>query len=432
MSVKEKKFEKGLRIYNLFPRLVGPIIKWEEHLARIEKMGFNCLFINPFHLTGTSGSLYSIKDYEQIDPDFLSNGENGWEELGHFLKRAKKEGLLVVVDLVINHTAVDSNLINLHPKWYKYDKEGHIQHPFCRDPGDGGKITIWKDLAEIENEGEAKVNGLWAFWDALIERYMSLGIDGFRCDAAYKIPPALWEYLITRAKARAKGVFFLAETLGCSEEETIRTAQCGFDYIYNSSKWWDFSSDWCLRQYEMARQYVNSISFPETHDTPRLCEETQQNIDLCKQRYLFAALFSTGVMIPIGYEYGFRQPLHVVDTTPQDWEESNFDLVDFIHLCNALKDQYQIFNQEGEQYKDPLSTSEVLVLKKHSLNGKEKSAIILNKTAKEQKLFIGHPQKFLNVKGPIQDISPEDAVKTIPPLWEISLHPYQVKVLYAG
>jgi len=431
VAIKTKKFESGLRIYNLFPRLAGPITKWGEHLARIEQMGFNCVFINPFHLTGASGSLYAIKDYDKIDPFFLSHGDNGWNDFRNFIRLVKNRGLKLVIDLVVNHTALDSDLTRIHPEWYKHDQDGKLQNPFCGNPGNGGGVTVWRDLAEMENGGDAGRNGLWTFWDTLIAKYMDLGLDGFRCDAAYKISPLLWKHLIRKARQRNKGVFFLAETLGCSEEEIFQTARGGFEYIYNSSKWWDFSADWCLRQYEMERQCADSISFPESHDTPRLCGEARGNVDLCKMRYLFAALFSKGVMMPIGYEYGFVKPLHVVKTTPQDWESGSFDLVDFIGRCNALKDKYEIFNEEGDQYVTPLSTVSVLVLKKFSLTGNERAALIMNKTGEDQKIFIANPKKFLNAHRVIEDISIEKAVEKVPDSWEINLSPYQMKVLYA-
>jgi starch synthase (maltosyl-transferring) len=36
-----------MRIYNLFPRLAGPVSQWEPHLARAADLGFNAVFINP-------------------------------------------------------------------------------------------------------------------------------------------------------------------------------------------------------------------------------------------------------------------------------------------------------------------------------------------------------------------------------------------------
>jgi len=58
----------GLRIYNLFPSLAGTIRDWMVHLPRIAGMGFNAVYINPFHYPGFSGSLYAVKDYYPPEP----------------------------------------------------------------------------------------------------------------------------------------------------------------------------------------------------------------------------------------------------------------------------------------------------------------------------------------------------------------------------
>ena len=61
----------GPRIYNLFPLLAGPLPEWTPHLERVQRLGFNWVFINSFHFSGYSGSLYSIKDYYALDPRLL-------------------------------------------------------------------------------------------------------------------------------------------------------------------------------------------------------------------------------------------------------------------------------------------------------------------------------------------------------------------------
>jgi starch synthase (maltosyl-transferring) len=52
----------GPRIYNLFPLLVGTISAWRAELPRIAAMNFDWVYVNPFHETGGSGSLYAIRD----------------------------------------------------------------------------------------------------------------------------------------------------------------------------------------------------------------------------------------------------------------------------------------------------------------------------------------------------------------------------------
>ncbi len=72
-SVREPEagaVREGLRIYNLFPTLAGTIRQWAEHLPRIAAMGFNAVYVNPFHYPGFSGSLYAVKDYYRLNPRF--------------------------------------------------------------------------------------------------------------------------------------------------------------------------------------------------------------------------------------------------------------------------------------------------------------------------------------------------------------------------
>ena len=64
------------RIYNLFPLLVGPVGSWAEHLERIAGMGFDWVFVNPFHYSGFSGSLYAVKDAYRLHPLLAGDGDD--------------------------------------------------------------------------------------------------------------------------------------------------------------------------------------------------------------------------------------------------------------------------------------------------------------------------------------------------------------------
>ncbi len=53
-------------------------------------------------------------------------------------------------------------------------------------------------------------------------------------------------------------------------------------------------------------------------------------------------------MLPLGYEYGFEKPMHVVETTPADWEEPRYDISGKIAAINAAKLDAPALNVEGE------------------------------------------------------------------------------------
>jgi starch synthase (maltosyl-transferring) len=359
--------DHGPRIYNLFPLLAGPFEAWGPHLNRARELGFDWLFFNPVSYPGFSGSLYSVKDPYGFHPVVAPEGpEAGAKAFSAVLDTMRGLGLKPMMDLVINHTAVDCPLTESHPDWYARDAEGGIVNPGAMD---NGEWVSWGDLATVDNEGSADRDGLWAYWDRLVAHHQGLGVQGFRCDAAYQVPADLWRHLIGRARERDPEVVFFAESLGCPIEDVVRLAEAGFVYTFNSAKWWDFEAPWCLDQYTATAPLVTgTIAFPESHDTPRLAEELGGDRGAVLARYAFAAFFSAGLMMPMGFEFGARRRVNVVRTRPDDWETPD-DLREPVAEINAAKAAHPVFNQEGPMTRPPDPAPGVTALEKHTRDG---------------------------------------------------------------
>jgi len=338
-----------LIIYNLFPRAFPTIDDWHGYLPGIRDMGFNAVFVNPFFETGFSGSLYAIKDYYRLNPLFLAPGADpsDFSPIDRFNDACERNGLSLYIDLVINHTAFDSPLTKEHPSWYKHDSEGRLQNPFAIDPGDASKVTVWGDLASIDNENSADRAALWTYWDNLIAFFQKRGINGFRCDAAYQVPVELWRTLISSAKKRDSRAGFLAETLGCRLEQIEALAPAGFDYLFNSVKWWNYDQPWALEQHSANQSIAPSIAFAESHDTERLASVEPKTVQMQKSRYAFAAIFSQGVLMTMGYEYGAVTRMDVVKGTPADVDPVQWDLRGWTGKINALKMEKDLLGVEG-------------------------------------------------------------------------------------
>ncbi len=423
-----KKPEKMI-IYNLFPLLAGKFTDWERHLLRASEMGFNWVFVNPIQRPGESGSLYSIADYYDFNPVLVDQNSKKAprEQAKEAIKIAKKLGLNAMVDLLINHCSVDSDLIKSNPEWFLWESEGHVAHPFCDEDG---KKVVWKDLAKFDHRDTRDKEGLSQYFLNIVKSLIELGFKGFRCDAAYQVPKRLWEKLIKEIKKEHPDVVFFAETLGCPSDQTRRTASAGFDYIFNSSKWWDFNSPWLMAQYVLTREVVPSISFPESHDTVRLCEELHGSIQGLKQRYLFSALFSAGIMMPMGFEFGFCKRSHVVKTRPEDWEETDIDLTSFITEVNKLKSNQAIFQEEAPTEILYASNPNILLMWKASINGQKEALLILNKDIYNKQHFYAESlQEFVQAGAPLRDFSPEYPMEYIPVPFSYDLWPGQGIVL---
>ncbi len=419
-------------IYNLFPPLIGPIPRWEAHLDRIAAMGFNWVFLNPIQPPGLSGSLYAVKDYFGINPLFYpESGEDPEAALARFLKEADRRGLKVMLDLVINHTAIDSPLVTQHPQWYAKNPDGSIKHPGAIDPGDATKVTIWGDLAELAYWPVPDPEALLHFWDAVISKYLGLGFSGFRADAAYKIPGWFWRRVIDEARSLVPQAQFFAETLGCRLGELAQLSDAGFDYICNSSKWWDFQEGWCLEQYNRFRQVAPSISFPETHDTDRLAQESGGDPAVARQRYLFAAFFSTGLMIPVGYEFGFKKRLHVVKTRPEDWETPAYDLTDYIARVNRMKLSCPALVEEGPMTRMSPKGKPVVMLAKSREKEKGRALAVINASGKARKANLAKLRDFLGEPAAAwQDLTPGAAPLRFQKTPALNLTPWDIKIFY--
>lgn len=436
MKIKSEKLSREkLRIYNLFPRLAGDMTAWKSHLPRIAAMNFNAVYVNPFHYPGFSGSLYSPSDYYRFNDLFIDANSklSPVEQLKSFIEEAHGHKLKVIMDLVINHTAIDSPLTKEHPDWYLKDSEGKIKNPGAIHDG---KMVLWGDLAEIDNASSKDLDNLYEFWRKLVMYHLDLGFDGFRCDAAYQVPSKLWKFLTGRAKEKYPETLFIAESLGCTIEDAIILAESGFDYTFNSSKYWNYNEPWLIKQYNDSFEKVRgvpSIGFAESHDTPRLFAELGGNMNAIFQRCQFVSFFASGLMVPMGLEFGFKKEMNVVTTMPSDWEDTGTDISDFFKKINDIKQRYRILNEECRlEVVDQPNWMNVFCFRKTSFDSTERILCMVNKDVhNHQFVQFGDINAAIGSAGEVVDISPLYTLPSVNRNFEYNLRPGQLILLYA-
>jgi glycosidase len=381
-------------IYNLFPRLYGPFSEWIEDLDRIKDLGADCIYINPVSYPGFSGSLYSIKDHYRFNPMFLdpNSKKSPEDQFKDFIKACKSKGMKVVVDLLVNHTAIDSVLVSKHPNWYKKDENGQIKRPGAWD---NGVWVEWGDLAELDNENSPDKKSLWNYWKDLVDWYIDLGVDGFRCDYAYNVSPDLWKFLIDSAKSKREDIVFLAEILGGPFDKNLEIAKSGFDCIFSSAKWWNFSDAWFIEQTREFSKYVRSVAFPESHDTPRINFEYEEDLAKIKQRFIFTAFINEGLMIPVGFEFGFVNKIDVVKATPDWWELPSYDISKFIRYIVDIKRKHPILYLEANSIEVLENSSDVSIFIKRSVLTDQVAVFVVNKNVHSKiKKILDFPSIF--------------------------------------
>ena len=214
---------------------------------------------------GRFGSPYASLDLTAIDPALVEFDKRttGVDQFCELTRAAHGFGARVFIDIVINHTGWGSALQENHPEFFLRNADGTFASP-------GAWGTTWEDLVELEQDDVA-------LWDQIADALLiwcRRGVDGFRCDAGYKIPVPAWQYIIARVQEEFPETIFLLEGLGGSWEATeALLTDGGMQWAY-SELFQNYSGrqvadylDYANRQSARVGTYVH---YSETHDNNRL------------------------------------------------------------------------------------------------------------------------------------------------------------------
>ena len=198
----------------------------------VQTLGCRILHLLPVHPTPTTyarfgrfGSPYAALDLTAVDPALVEFDKRatGVDQFCELTCAAHSLGARVFIDIVINHTGWGSTLQENHPEFFLKKPDGEFASP-------GAWGTVWEDLVELEQHDVA-------LWDIIADSLLvwcRRGVDGFRCDAGYKIPVPAWQYIIARVQDEFPETIFLLEGLGGSWEatETLLT-EGGMQWAYS-------------------------------------------------------------------------------------------------------------------------------------------------------------------------------------------------------
>jgi maltose alpha-D-glucosyltransferase / alpha-amylase len=167
-----------------------------RRLDYLETLGVDVIWLAPFHPSPNRDNGYDVSDYYGVDPRHGSSGD-----FVEFVHQAKKRGMRVIIDLVINHTSSDhqwfkesrSDPDSPRRDWYIWSKkrpanwdEGMIfpgvqETTWTRDPVAGEYyyhrfFDFQPDLNTHNPEVRKEIRRIVGYW-------LELGVDGFRVDA---------------------------------------------------------------------------------------------------------------------------------------------------------------------------------------------------------------------------------------------------------
>ena len=171
---------------------IGDLKGLESKLDYIKDLGFNAIWMTPVCPSPTYHK-YDVKDYMSIDSQFGT-----LEDFDQLVSACHDKGILVITDLVLNHTSIEHPWFTQAAEYLKANDSEAVDpggcpyvdyYHFTREfetgyaslPGTGWyyEARFWEGMPDLNLDSEAvrrEIKEIMDFW-------ISHGVDGFRLDA---------------------------------------------------------------------------------------------------------------------------------------------------------------------------------------------------------------------------------------------------------
>lgn len=331
--------------------------------------------VNPVPTTyarfGRFGSPYAAQDFLAIDPALVEfdGRTTGVDQFRELTRAVHARGGRVFLDLAINHTGWGSVFQERHPEWFVREPGGRFVSP-------GAWGTIWEDLVELDHRHAALRRELGEIFVEWCRR----GVDGFRCDAGYKVPLPVWQYLIARVRREFPDTVFLLEGLGGSWEATeALLTEGGMQWAY-SELFQNYGGrevagylDYALRQSERVGLYVH---YSETHDNPRLAARGRA-WSLLRNRLCALTSVSGAFGFTCGVEWLAPERVNVHASRGLAWGNPD-NLVAELGRLNRLLADHPCFFDHARLTRLSPPDSPVYALLRESAEGRDAVLVLVN------------------------------------------------------
>jgi len=344
----------------------------------IDTLGCRLLHLLPvgpapatFARFGRFGSPYASLNLTAIDPALVEFDKRitGVGQFCELTRETHRRGARVLLDMVINHTGWGSTLFENHPEWFVHDADGNFVSP-------GAWGVTWGDLVELNPN-------CVELWDALAEAFLTWcrrGVDGFRCDAGYKVPVPVWQYIQARVRQEYPETLFLLEGLGGPLEATeALLTQGGMQWAYSElfqnlsgaevARYLDYSN----RQSERVGLYVH---YSETHDNNRLAWSGRA-WSLLRNRLCALASVSGGFGFTCGVEWLAPEKINVHSSGGLNWGATD-NLVPELSRLNHLMAAHPCFFDGAKLDRLSGQDSPVYGLRRTSAEGLDAVLVLVN------------------------------------------------------
>ncbi|MDN6141298.1 MAG: glycoside hydrolase family 13 protein [Tetragenococcus halophilus] len=364
-----------------------------DHLDYLEELGINGIYFCPI-FKAYSNHKYDTIDYRKIDPDF--GDEKVFKNL---VEECHKRGIKVMLDAVFNHMGDQSPQwqdvlakgkdskyaawfhINEFPASYKESDDFEEAHQLTYDTF--AFTPHMPKLNTANSEVQEYLLDTAKYW---IENF---DIDAWRLDVANEVDHAFWKKF-RKVCDETKEDFYILGEIWHSAQKWLEGDEfhAVMNYAYTDAIMGYFvKKQFSLKEMVSAinqqlmlyRDQTNQVQFNvlDSHDTPRLLTQAQEDKELMKQVLVFTYLQPGVPCLYYGDEIGMTGGADPLCRKCMVWKEDEQDqeLFQFVKKLIALRKNWQkMISQARMDWKEANEETGLLILER-KLNGETLQAI---------------------------------------------------------
>ncbi|MCC0706597.1 glycoside hydrolase family 13 protein [Clostridioides sp. ES-S-0190-01] len=358
----------------------GDIIRWDFHggnlrgiinkLGYLKKLGVSILYLSPI-FEASSNHKYDTGNYKKIDPMF--GDEDTFKEL---IDKAKEKDISIVLDGVFSHTGADSKYFNMYGN---YDSLGAYQskespyyswYVFEEFPH---KYKSWWDIKTLPNTNELEKSYMdYIIYDkdSVINKWMNMGIKGWRLDVADELPTEfirelrkelkeadndsiligeVWEDASNKISYGQRRSYLLGEELDSVMGYPFRNNM--FSFLKGEINSYELSNKYMqIKENYPEESFKSNLNLIGTHDVTRAKTELNNDIDLMKLAVATQMTFEGVPYIYYGDEAGLCGDVDPDNRRTYPWKNEDEDMLNFYKNIIKIRNKNKILSSGETEF----------------------------------------------------------------------------------
>ena len=404
---KDISLNPSQRLYNGVPvkgKLGGTLWGAAENAEYLQKLGINCVYLNPIFAAGEYHK-YDLLDYYHVDPCF-----GGDEAFRIMVDEFHKRGIRVIIDGVFNHCgwyffAFDDVVRNQEQSRYK-DWFYYLEFPVVR-PADSetyptyacfGYERMMPKLDTANPEVRDYFAGVGAYW------VREFGIDGWRLDVASEVDDGFWRIFRRAVKAENPDALLIGEvweSAGHWLGGDMFDSTMNYDFRKHCRRFFGERSmdaaEFSGRLTNMLTRYRTQMLFAQlnlldSHDVSRFLSLCGGDLRPYRLAILFLMSFVGMPTIFYGDEHGMQGVLEEEYRAPMPWQTGNTVLREFFRRAITMRHELVSLRRGDFRVSHADCGSGLLAFVRRF--GGETVAVYLNCSPKSAELTLPHGAEY--------------------------------------